>query len=180
MPQHTPLSLALHAFVGLRALPGDLTADNIDLTVIVNNDLEPGAVDGWAESSDRGGQIEILHHPKAPPIRVLVTLLHEVAHLALPEDEHHGRLFRETFAAAAEEAWGLDLGDELDADGPGEGYDSLQTQIEYRLRERTIIMRLRLWWVRARRWLGVLSSGDGLDVGLADHLLLMGLEGESG
>ena len=180
MPDTDPLSLALHAFVGLQVLPGDLDADCIDLTVIVNNDLEPGAVDGWAESSDRGGQIEIAHHPGTNPARVLTVLLHEVVHLGLPEAEHHGRLFRETFAAAAEEAWGLDLGDELDADGPGEGYDSLQTQIEYRLRERTIIMRLRLWWVRARRWLGVLSSGDGLDVGLADHLLLMGLEGESG
>ena len=180
MPDAAPLSLALHAFLGLRALPGDLTADSIDLTVIVNDDLEPGAVDGWAESNERGGQIEIVHHTGANPIRVLVVLLHEVVHLAMPQDEHHGALFRSTFARAAQEAWGLDLGDELDADGPGEGYDSLQTQIEYRLRERTIIMRLRLWWVRVRRWLGVLSSGDGLDVGLADHLLLMGLEGPSG
>ena len=173
MPEPTPLSLALHAFVGLYALPGDLTADAIDLTVIASAYLEPGAVDGWAESNERGGQIEIVHHPGANPIRVLVVLLHEVVHLALPVDEHHGALFRETFARAAREAWGLDLGDELDADGPGEGYDSLQQTMEYRLRERALVLRLRLWWVRARRWLGVLTSQDGLDVVLTDHVLLV-------
>ena len=180
MPAAAPLSLALHAFLDLRALPGDLDADAIDLAVVTSADLDPGAVEGWAEHGERGGCIEILHHPGTNPARVLTVLLHEVVHLALPEDEHHGKLFRATFAAAAEEAWGLDLDDELDEDGPGEGYEWLQQVIEYRLRERAIIMRLRLWWVRVRRWLGLLSSGDGLDVGLADHLLLMEREGASG
>ncbi len=123
MPAAASCSLAIHTFVGLHALPGDLDVDATDLQVSEDDALERGAVDGWA---DHAGSIEIIHHPEAPPIRVLVTLLHEVVHLALPEDEHHGALFRSTFAAAAEEAWGLDLGDELDADGPGEGYDALQ------------------------------------------------------
>ncbi len=177
MPSAAPLSLALHAFLGLQALPGDLHVDAIDLQVTTDSTLEPGAVDGWA---DHAGSIEIVHHPSAPPIRVLVTLLHEVVHLALPEHEHHGALFRETFAAAAEEAWGLHLADELGADGPGEGYDALQQVIEYRLRERALGLRLRLWWVRVRRRLGLLGAEDGLDVGLPDHLLLMGQEGAGG
>jgi len=123
MPDVVLLSLALHAFADLRALPGNLDADAIDLQVTTDSSLEPGAVDGWA---DHAGSIEVVHHPRAPTARVLVTLLHEVVHLALPEDEHHGALFRTTFAAAAEEAWCLDLGDELDADGPGEGYEWLR------------------------------------------------------
>ncbi|MFH1467871.1 MAG: hypothetical protein ABIO70_26030 [Pseudomonadota bacterium] len=177
MPEPAPLSLALRTFAGLHALPGGLDADAIDLQVTEDDALESGAVHGWA---DHAGSIEIVHHPKAPPIRVLVTLLHEVVHMVLPEDEHHGALFRATFAAAAEEAWGLDLGDELDADGPGEGYDTLQGVIEYRLRERALGLRLRLWWVRVRRWVGLLDALEGLDVGLSDHLLLLGLESASG
>ncbi len=177
MPEPAPLSLALHAFAGLYALPGDLYADAIDLQVTEDGGLESGAVHGYA---DHAGSIDIVHLPGAPPIRVLITLLHEVVPLALPEDEHHGLLFRATFAATTEEAWGLDLADELDADGPGEGYEWLHRVIEYRLRERALVLRLRLWWKRARRWMGLLGAQEGLDVGLADHLLLMGLEGRSG
>lgn len=40
----------------------------------------------------------------------LATALHELAHLAAPRSEHHGALWRTTFAAGAEEALGLPSG----------------------------------------------------------------------
>ena len=84
MPESAPLPLALHAFVGLCAVQGDLDSDSIALAVSTSDDLEPGAVEGWAEHGERGGQIEIVNHPKAHPIRVQVVLLHEVVHFSLP------------------------------------------------------------------------------------------------
>jgi hypothetical protein len=42
--------------------------------------------------------------------------------------------------------------------------------IEYQFRERALW--LRLWWVRARRWMGLVGIEGGLDVGLCDHVLL--------
>jgi len=177
-PAHLSLALRVYADLpAIRCCPGPaLQPSTVRLHVSTVRSLESGEVQGYAEHAvdgAHGGSIEIIHHPDAHAATVLVVLLHEVVHLALPERELHGPLFRATFAAAAEEAWGIDLGDELDEDGPGEGYEWLQQVIEYRLRERTIGLRLRLWWVGARRWLGVLGAQDGLDVGLADHLLLM-------
>ena len=173
------LSLALRVYADLPAIKcctgPALHPSAVHLQVSTVRSLEAGEVKGYADHAvdgAHGDSIEIIHHPDAHPARVLVVLLHEVVHLALPERELHGPLFRRSFAAAAADAWGLDLGDELDVDGPGEGYEWLQQVIEYRLRERTLGLRLRLWWVRARRWLGFLGHDQGIDVGLADHVLL--------
>lgn len=37
---------------------------------------------------------------------VIFTLLHEMAHLAVPSGEHHGRLFNRALCAAAQAVWG--------------------------------------------------------------------------
>lgn len=47
--------------------------------------------------------------------RDLATLLHEYAHLAVPNSEHHGMLWKTMFVRAAAEAFGCDVDDfELD------------------------------------------------------------------
>ena len=99
-------------------------------------------------------------------------MLHELTHLALPQAEHHGALFRQTFATAAGEAWNLDLYDDLDLDGVGEGYQELQEAIIARLWWRAARLRAGLAWVRAGLWLGLIGKDDGMPVTLPEHLLL--------
>lgn len=56
----------------------------------------------------------------------LATVLHELAHLAAPNSEHHGLAWRELFAAAAAEALGMQIDDfEIDV-----AYSQLDRQIE--------------------------------------------------
>lgn len=56
----------------------------------------------------------------------LGTVLHELAHLAAPNHEHHGLAWRELFAAAAAEALGMQIED-FEIDVP---YSQLDRQVE--------------------------------------------------
>jgi hypothetical protein len=47
--------------------------------------------------------------PDATPERVLEVLVHEMCHLAVPRDTHHGERFRLVFRRACRELWGIDL-----------------------------------------------------------------------
>ncbi|MFH1469599.1 MAG: hypothetical protein ABIO70_34760 [Pseudomonadota bacterium] len=119
-----------------------------------------------------GGRIRLVVGRRTPRLDVVVLVLHELVHLALPETENHGALFRRTLAAAAEEAWGIDLADDMDWDGEGEGYDGLQAAIVHRLWRRGHRLRLRLWLVRVRRRLGLVEPGAGVPITLAEHMLV--------
>ena len=55
--------------------------------------------------------------PDATPERVLEVLVHEMCHLAVPNDTHHGERFRLTFRKACRELWGIDV--PLDAPARG-------------------------------------------------------------
>lgn len=56
----------------------------------------------------------------------LATVLHELAHLAAPDSEHHGARWRELLVAAAVEAFGGSV-DEYDTTG---NYAELDEQVE--------------------------------------------------
>lgn len=62
-------------------------------------------------------RLRIAAGPDATPERVLEILVHEMVHLAVPRDTHHGERFRLTFRKACRELWGIDVS--LDAPARG-------------------------------------------------------------
>jgi hypothetical protein len=54
-------------------------------------------------------RIRVAVGPDATPERVLEVLVHEMCHLAVPRDTHHGERFRLVFRRACRELWGIDL-----------------------------------------------------------------------
>ena len=181
-PDHAIARLALAVFADLDALrscPGPgLPRRGIDLSVTRRRGRHLKAITGlatWAYKGARrrkGGAIRLRLTPKTDRASILVLTLHEAVHLALPASENHGPLFRRTLAAAAEEAWNIDLSDDLDWDGDGEGYEGLHEAIAHRLLWRTLRLKVALWSVRARRRVGLLPPDRGVDVAPGEHLLV--------
>jgi len=93
---------------------------------------------------------------------VMVLLLHELVHLALPESEDHGPAFRLLFVLAAQEAWGLDLWGEWVGDKE-EGYEWTQAAISHALAVRGVEFVLRGWFHRlvnrAKSWMAYWRKG---------------------
>lgn len=54
-------------------------------------------------------RIRIAVGPNATPERVLEVLVHEMCHLACPQDTHHGERFRRVFQRACRELWGIEV-----------------------------------------------------------------------
>ena len=65
----------------------------------------------------RRRRLRVAAGPDATPERVLEVLVHEMVHLAVPSDTHHGERFRLTFRRACRELWGI----EVPLDAPARG-----------------------------------------------------------
>lgn len=62
---------------------------------------------GTAWTSRR--KIRVAAGPDVTPERVLEVLVHEMVHLAVPSDVHHGERFRLTFRKACRELWSIEV-----------------------------------------------------------------------
>lgn len=58
---------------------------------------------------NRQRRLRVAAGPDATPERVLEVLVHEMCHLALPNDVSHGERFRRVFKRACQELWGIDV-----------------------------------------------------------------------
>jgi hypothetical protein len=167
-----PVLAGLGVFQAAPCLTIDPAA--VELVLTTRRDLGGDAIRGTATSRGEvrrgrraGGTVRLRLSPRVGRIDVLVLLLHEIVHLAMPENELHGATFRRAFAAAAAEAWHLDLTGYLDLDG--EGYQELQDGIAFRLFWRSVWLRVRAGWAWVLRRRGRSAWDGGAP---ADHLLL--------